>query len=343
MKITVYIIVLNEEDTIEPLVRSLLVQTKKANEILIIDGGSKDRTVRIIKEFQKKHKSIRFIVSPGPVAYGRNVGVKHAKYEIVASIDAGCIAKKDWLEKLTMPFINLSKSCVSGVNSGSLSETTKNGITGGRKVDVVAGFYQMKWKNSFQRAMTLYRGIVPERYDPKTFIPSGRSVAFRKKVWRELGGFNEDLALSGEDTQFFYNALQKGYNMVRVKDALVEWKEPAQFGFRDFKKFFYYARGDAQTGIWWDPIKKWRTHNIKILTIYFRYTILLTLLYLSFNVSKFFFLAFIFLFFPYVLWSIAKWRDVVKNWETRLWIPIIQIVSDAMVMMGFLAGMLSKL
>ncbi len=309
IKVSLCVTIYNEEDTIEELLQSIFSQSKRPDEIIVCDGGSKDGSVDIIKKLQRTHKEINLIIAPGSVAHGRNAAIKNAKNEIIASIDAGCIAKKDWLEKLVRSF------------------DKQHGI------DIVAGFYQMKWKNSFQRIMALYRGTPPERYDINTFIPSCRSVAFRKSVWEEVGGFNESLALSGEDTQFFYNALQNGAKIVRVPDALVEWKEPEQFGFKDFKKFFYYARGDAQTGIWWDPVKKWRTHNIKILSIYFRYLIFATIGY-------FIFLGFLGLFIIYITWSVWKWRGVVRKWNHRLWIPVIQVGTDLMVMAGFLTGLL---
>jgi len=314
--ISICITTFNEEETITELLDSLFFQTVRPFEIFICDGGSTDRTVRIIKKLQKKHPSLKLCTSRGSVAHGRNVALKKARGWIIVSVDSGCFAKEDWLEKITNP----------------LKDKT---------VDIVAGFYEMKWRNSFQKIMALYRGTPPERYDPDTFIPSCRSVAFRKSVWRDVGGFNENLSLSGEDTQFFYKALAMGKKMVRVKDAIVYWNEPMQFGWKDFKKFFYYARGDAQTGIWWDPIKKWRTHNIKLMTIYIRYILLTFLLTLSiFHLSFAIFAVFCLLFFVYCFWSIWKWRDVVTDWRERMWIPVIQIGTDVMVMSGFLVGLI---
>ncbi len=86
----------------------------------------------------------------------------------------------------------------------------------------------------------------------------GSRRAFSKKVWQDVGGFDDSLTLSGEDTKFFYSALEKGFKIKRVKNALVDWVEPEHFGFKDFKKFYYYAKGDAQAGIWWHPVQKWR-------------------------------------------------------------------------------------
>lgn len=317
LKISICITVLNEGRTISQLLQSLLIQTKKADEIVICDGGSKDQTIQIIKLFQKKFENILFFVSPGSVAHGRNVSIEHAQGEIIATIDAGCIAKKDWLEKLSQAFKNSD-------------------------VDIVAGFYEMKYKNSFQKVMALYRGTDLKRFNKNNFMPSCRSVAFKKSVWKELGGFNEKLSLSGEDTQFFYRAIQTDTKIVRVKSALVEWKEPEQFSFKDFKKFFYYAKGDAQAGIWWHPVQKWRTHSLKIISIFIRYIFLFTLFGLGFKYNVFLVYFFVF-FLLYVFWSVWKLRDIVGKWSEIKWIPVVQIGTDVMIMAGFMYGILTKL
>ena len=47
--VSVVITVLNEEKSIRELIKALLTQDKKPQEIIIIDGGSSDKTVQIIK------------------------------------------------------------------------------------------------------------------------------------------------------------------------------------------------------------------------------------------------------------------------------------------------------
>ena len=118
MNISICIIILNEEGTIAPLLDSLLNQSKKAKEIVIVDGGSTDKTVGIIRHYQKKYGGIKLLVEKSTRAKGRNLGVEIAKGDIIATTDAGCIADKNWLRNLTAPF-----------------------ATG--RVDVSAGFYHM--------------------------------------------------------------------------------------------------------------------------------------------------------------------------------------------------------
>jgi len=317
MKVSICITVFNEEGSIAELFESLLSQTKKPNEIIVVDGGSSDNTVEILRHFAKKDKRIRFLVEPGSCAHGRNVSIDLAKNKIVALTDAGCIAKKDWLERITEPFKYKS-------------------------VGLVAGFYNMPAKTSLQTALSVFNGVPEERFNPTDFIPSARSVAFKKEVWREIGGFDERLEKAGEDTKFFYNCVKAGVKIARVKEARVVWEETREMNLKKaFKKFYQYAKGDAQVGIWWHPSKKLTSHNIKILLIFIRYILGFAFLIFSLKNQSYLPLVF-FLFFLYFFWSIWKWRDVVKGWG-RFWLPVVQILSDFAVMSGFSSGIISNL
>ena len=114
------------------------------------------------------------------------------------------------------------------------------------------------------------------------------------------------------------------------------------------KKFYNYAKGDAKTGIWWHPTKQLASHNIKISLIFVRYSFGLFLL-----ISTFYFhLSFVYhiicvdilliCLFAYLCWPLAKWHDVIKSWQGRLLLPVVQVASDFAVMSGFVSGILGK-
>ena len=56
MKVSLITTVFNEEKTITPFLKSVLVQIRKPNEIIIVDGGSTDFTVKKISEFKTLYK-----------------------------------------------------------------------------------------------------------------------------------------------------------------------------------------------------------------------------------------------------------------------------------------------
>jgi glycosyltransferase involved in cell wall biosynthesis len=313
MNISICIITLNEESVIATLLDSLLNQSKKANEIIIVDGGSTDKTIEIIRHYQKKHGGIKLLVEKSTRAEGRNIGIEIAKGDIIATTDAGCVADKNWLKNLTAPF-----------------------ATG--RVDVSAGFYRMTGETSINKAMSVYLGVRPRKFN-NNFLPSSRSLAFTKKIWEELGGFPENIEGTVEDTMFNEKLIKVGAKISRVKDAIVEWGMPSTI--KEYAhKIYGYARGDAITKIWIFPGKGLASHNIKSLFILFRYLLGFSLLIFSF---KFPFLLpyLIICLFAYFFWAYRKVYIEFGDYRTALWGPILQVTSDIAVIGGFTSGILS--
>lgn len=230
---------------------------------------------------------------------GRNNAIKKAKNEIIAITDAGCTPHKDWLEKITAPLKDSDN-------------------------DVVAGGYQMIVQNSFEKAESVFLGV--KQKDIKVdFIPSARSMAFTKSIWKKVGGFPENLKDTAEDTIFNLNLHNAEAKFVVAKNAVVDWYMPSSIC--DFsKKIYRYAKGDAESRIWWHPVKKWQTHNIKVLSIFARYILGLWLFYFNKNI----FLLYVLSYLVYG-YKKAKW-----------WGIILQFTSDFACIIGFSHGILSS-
>jgi len=314
MKISLCVTVLNEEESIGKLLDSLLLQSKKANEIIIVDGGSTDRTVEMIRHYQKKHSFIKLIVEKSSRSKARNLAVDLAKSEIIAMTDAGCSALPDWLENLVKPF-----------------------TTG--KIDVVAGFYKMVGTTNFQKAESVFMGVTPRKFN-HSFLPSTRSIAFTKDIWERVGGFPENAEGTAEDTIFNLKLIKNGARISRMKNAVVEWGIPASL-FDFYLKIMNYAKGDAKSKNLIFPGKGLMSHNIKALSIYPRY--ILFILLLIFSLKSHILLAYlIIIFFAYLLWAYRKVYLEFGDWKVALWGPVLQIVSDFAVMKGFLSGIFVK-
>lgn len=314
MKISLCVTVLNEEGTIAPLLDSLLNQSKKAQEIVIVDAGSTDKTPEIIRHYQKKHGGIKLLIEKCSRAKGRNLSIEIAKGDIIAITDAGCVADKDWLKNITAPF-----------------------ITG--RVDVVAGFYKMVSDNFLSKAMSVFLGVRPRKFDVN-FLPSTRSIALTKKIWVEVGGFPENVDGTAEDTMFNHKLIKEGVKISRVKDAIVEWGMPktvSQF----MSKIKNYAKGDAKSKLWIFPGKGLTSHNIKALFILLRYVLGLSLLIYSIKFPSLLTYLIICL-FAYLIFAFRKIYLEFGDWRIALWGPILQITSDIAVIGGFLSGLFSK-
>src|SRR5262249_44669134 len=160
---------------------SLLNQTRKPDEIVIVDGGSTDGTLESLQKYAQSWSfPLRVLSKPGAnISQGRNAAIEAASYELIAATDAGVRLQPDWLEKVLEPFNTL--------------ENNLNPPSAALRPQAVAGFFRTdpSPRSPFQIAMGATVLPVEEEIDPEKFLPSSRSVAFTKEAWRAAGGYPE--------------------------------------------------------------------------------------------------------------------------------------------------------
>jgi hypothetical protein len=159
------------------------------------------------------------IISPNTnIAQGRNIAIKNAKNNIIASTDGGCILDKQWLEKITYPF-------------GTSHEP-----------DVVSGVYLPYCEDKFQEIVA--KIVFPSISElDENFLPSARSISFKKGVWEKVGGFPEKLK-TAEDTFFDNKLKQAGACFVLSKEAIVFWRIRENLS-SVYRQFYNYAKGEG--------------------------------------------------------------------------------------------------
>lgn len=232
-KLTVSVIttVLNEAKSIDAFLRSLLDQSRVPDEIIICDAGSEDGTAEIIRRWIEEGYPARLIVERrANRSRGRNLAIGEAKGEIIASIDGGCAANMDWLAKLVAPFESEDPP------------------------DVVSGYYQPEADSSFEEAIAV--ATVPDaiEVEAESFLPSSRSVAFRRQAWERVGGYPE-YANYAEDTEFDLRLKAAGYRFRLAPEAVVRWRVRTTL-WEVFRQFFRYARSDGEIGHWFGHYAK---------------------------------------------------------------------------------------
>lgn len=101
IKISVIMPIYNAYDYLRPAMDSVLDQTLRDIEIICVDDGSTDHSLDIIKEYQKQDQRIRILTetNAGP-AVARNAGLKRARGEYVAFLDADDFFETDMLERM---------------------------------------------------------------------------------------------------------------------------------------------------------------------------------------------------------------------------------------------------
>lgn len=306
---TLIVTVLNESKTIEAFLHSVIQQTVLPKEIIIVDGGSHDRTPYVVKKlfflYKKQFPKIRFLLlsKKGNRSIGRNKAIQTARYPLIACSDAGCILDKRWLDQITRPFQK-------------------------ENIDVVAGYYKGLAKNLFEDALIPYVLVMPDKAHGAHFLPSSRSMAFTKAAWKQIGGFPIQYS-HNEDYVFAKRLKQSSLKIVFVKSAITFWIPRKNF-IEAFYMFYRFALGDAEASIF----------RFKVLLIFVRYVVFLLALFLVKNNS---FLLIIISTFIYSFWSTYKNYRYLKNKKAFVYLPLLQIVSDIAVIIGTLKGTYNRI
>ncbi len=238
MKISVIMTVYNERESLPRLLDSLAAQRRRPDEIVICDGGSSDGTPAFIEEYARVHADIlprvRVLVEPGAnISRGRNLAIEAAQGPVIAATDAGVRLEPTWLEKLTAPFEAAEQA-------------------GGELPQAVAGFFTPDAEGIFQIAMAATVLPLRDEIDPRTFLPSSRSVAFTKEAWAAAGGYPEWLDYC-EDLIFDFRINEQtpgpGSGFIWSPDALVHFR-PRESLSSFWTQYYRYARGDGKADLW---------------------------------------------------------------------------------------------
>lgn len=245
--------VLNESVGLADWLDGILSQTVLPEEIIIVDGGSTDGTWEMLVEKSKQNNLIKIWQHPGNISSGRNFAITKAAGEIIVVTDAGCTYDISWFKKITEPIL-----------SGKSSFAT-------------TGFGPWFKKDDSLLVRLIAAATIPAPSEfQKNWLPSSRSVAFKKEAWQKVGGYPEWIPLC-EDVVFDLKILQSGVGLEHVREALVFWRPRITMA-KYFKQLFGYTRSDGHGKLWF--------YRQMIRYIYYSADIIL--LYLAFTVSPWF-------------------------------------------------------
>ncbi len=314
MSITLISTVLNEGDNIHHMMNGLLKQSRQPDEILIVDGGSKDNTVETIRSYQDQ-LPLKVMIRDGcNISQGRNVAIEIAEGDILVMTDAGTRLSETWLENITQPLLD------------------------NPDVSVVAGFFKADPQNTFETAMGATVLPLADEIDPATFLPSSRSVALRKSAAQAIDGYPEWLDYC-EDLVFDMRLQKTQPPFVFAPDALVYFR-PRETMSSYFKQYYLYARGDGKADLWR------KRHLIRYITYLVITPLILILASLAHPLFSGLFLigGAVYLYQPYRRLPTVMSDNPEKSplaWiGAILLIPLIRVVGDVAKMIGYPVGLL---
>jgi glycosyltransferase involved in cell wall biosynthesis len=191
----------NKSSYIIRCIDSVLRQTCEKYEIIIIDDGSTDNGIALIS---KKYADLICIYSQKNqgVSVARNMGIKQAKYDYVAFLDADDAWHPQYLESVDFILKNEKEVKIVGSHYSRFSNFFD------KKYDAPNYF---RFDNYFKEAIK------------NTYFTSSSSV-IKKTFFEKNDGFNKNLK-KGEDHDVWFRTIQSGGNAFYITDTLVYYSD----------------------------------------------------------------------------------------------------------------------
>jgi len=204
--ISIVIPTLNASSTLGITLKSIFNNTIKPQdyEVLVVDGGSKDDTILIARQFDVKVLSCPI----KGAAAARNIGIANARGEIVYFVDADCILPPDTLQKIVFFFDKYEKA--DGVGGPLLPKITdKNNI-----IQRLSGEIFLEIMR-FPETITMVKPRVL-----RGSLLTG-NCAYKRELLTKVGGFNIRFKTYGEDIELCWRLALKGYKLFFWPELIV--------------------------------------------------------------------------------------------------------------------------
>jgi glycosyltransferase involved in cell wall biosynthesis len=227
-KFSVIVPVFNRPQEVEELLRSLLQQTAKDFEVIIVEDGSQLRCETVVDSF-RDNLNVHYIFKPnsGP-GPSRNVGYSQAQGEYFVVFDSDCIVPPDYFAAVESSLIKQPLDAWGGPDMAHESFTllqramgytmssvlTTGGIRGGKK--------RMGW------------------FQPRSF-----NMGISRKVFETTKGFQFDRY--AEDIEFSIRMKNAGFRVGLIPEAFVYHKRRTTLG-QFYKQVFNFGKGRALIG-----------------------------------------------------------------------------------------------
>ena len=199
LPITVIVPVRNEEKGIRNCIQSILDQKYSCFQIIVIDDYSEDNTIEIVKGFHAEnifyfslkefYQADRIHTMNKKLAI--ELGVQHAKYELIATIDGDCVASCLWLSHINTAFQNQDIQYTTGIVQYNKGDSLLHQF---QELDLIT-----------------LMGITAASIRMKSaYMSNGANMSFRKSAFEQIGGYDDIASLpTGDDVFLMHKMIQK--------------------------------------------------------------------------------------------------------------------------------------
>ena len=170
-------------------------------EVVVADNGSRDGTLDVVRSWADRLPDLRIVRADGRpgVSHARNVAAAEARGDLLAICDGDDVVVPGWLAAM----VSASRDC--DLVAGRLDDETLN-------PPIVRA-----WR-------TPHHGDGPP--DIRGFLPYavGANCGVWKRVVEDVGGWNEDYVVGGNDIEFSWRVQLRGYRLGYAPDAVVRYR-----------------------------------------------------------------------------------------------------------------------
>lgn len=315
MEATIIIATYNEEKFIEGCIRSLENQTypRDKYQIYIIDGESKDNTVKVVKDLINEYDNIKLFNNPKKIqAVAFNIGLNNAETEYTFVVGAHATFDKEFIENSIKSIKENDVACVGG--KIKFDAKTK-----------IGQYYALARGTLFGGGTASYRYS-----NKKQYVSTASFGCYKTKCMKDVGGYNEEL-VKNQDNDINKRIIAQGGKM--LFDPSIKFTYFTRDTYKNIvKQMFNY-------GYWEAKVIKQDPKQFSIVTIvpsaFVIYNVLAILL--SFKTIIPLLLCYV----PYLLlYLVFYFKDAAgKNPIKLLWI---YITIHASIGIGFIKGFLTK-
>jgi GT2 family glycosyltransferase len=201
-------------DLITGCLRSLANQTYTDFEIVVVDNGSRDGSVEVIREGFGQVKVVSLPVNEG-FAYAINLGVREAKGEIVAFLNNDAEVESDWIDKGVKAFDDYPSV---GIVASRIMDFGRRDVVQNAGIKI----HRCGRPSGRGRGERLDEKLLKEE---EVFGASGGAMMVRRSVWEKVGAFREDFVAYLEDVDWAYRARLLGEKCWYVPEMVVYHRE----------------------------------------------------------------------------------------------------------------------
>lgn len=210
--VSVIVINYNGKEFLKDCLESIYGQTYHNFELIVVDNGSTDGSVQFIKEKFPDTILIENKENLG-FAVANNQGIEILRGKYVALLNNDTVVDRDWLKNLVTAAESSSED--TGMWAGKILSLENPNI-----IDSVGGLIISNDGIAKGRGR-LERDIGQYDREEEVFIPSACAALYRKRMFDEVGLFDEDFFAYCEDTDLGLRARLAGWKTISAPKAVV--------------------------------------------------------------------------------------------------------------------------